>query len=237
MKAVLVRTGSLPVLPGSPSVSSSPFRHDSGKRFSGKKNTVFSPRISLHLEVKSQHRIRRAASEADMIRSESDLSSRFSVLGGVGSRSLPVRIPEEEYVDELDVDKSRSLAEIGVEEKLEFGSGGMGKGGKFGVGGGGGGGGRDGGNADGREIGEYYKEMLKWNPNDSLLLRNYGKFLHEVEKDTERAEEYYSRAILASPGDGEVWSLYGQLIWETERDEGRAKSYFDQAVNASPNDW
>ncbi|KAK6947405.1 hypothetical protein RJ641_000878 [Dillenia turbinata] len=235
MRAVLVRTGSVQVLSGSPRASSSLLRHDSGKLFSGEKNAVSSPRISLHLEVKSQQRIHRASSEADMIRSESDLSSRFSSLKGLGSRSLPVRIEEEEYVDESAVNKCWSLAGIGVEEELGNGGGGMRKGGISG-GDGGVGGGSGGGNADWREIGEYYKEMLKWNPNDSLLLRNYGKYLHEVERDTERAEEYYGRAILASPGDGEVLSLYGQLIWETERDGGRAKSYFDQAVNASPND-
>jgi hypothetical protein len=30
------------------------------------------------------------------------------------------------------------------------------------------------------KIGAYYEEMLKSNPTDALLLRNYGKFLHEV---------------------------------------------------------
>ncbi|KAL4342437.1 hypothetical protein GQ457_08G025080 [Hibiscus cannabinus] len=89
---------------------------------------------------------------------------------------------------------------------------------------------------DKSEIGDYYREMLKLNPGDSLLLRNYGKFLHEVEKDMDGAEEYYGRAILASPGDGEVLSLYGKLIWERHGDESRAKSYFDRAVTASPDD-
>ncbi|TQD97002.1 hypothetical protein C1H46_017401 [Malus baccata] len=78
--------------------------------------------------------------------------------------------------------------------------------------------------------------MLKSNPGDPLLLRNYGKFLHEVEKDAVGAEECYCRAILGSPGDGELLSLYAKLIWETQRDEERAKSYFDQAVSASPDD-
>ncbi|KAK9927986.1 hypothetical protein M0R45_025144 [Rubus argutus] len=86
-----------------------------------------------------------------------------------------------------------------------------------------------------RRMGAYYQEMLKSNPSDPLLLRNYGQFLHEVEKDTVRAEEYYCRAILASPGDGELLSLYGKLIWESQRDKDRAESYFNQAVSASPN--
>lgn len=31
-----------------------------------------------------------------------------------------------------------------------------------------------------KKIGAHYQKMLKSNPNDPLLLRNYGKFLHEV---------------------------------------------------------
>ncbi|KAL3737790.1 hypothetical protein ACJRO7_019331 [Eucalyptus globulus] len=86
------------------------------------------------------------------------------------------------------------------------------------------------------EIGDHYREKLASSPDCSLLLRNYAKYLHEVERDAERAEEYYARAILASPGDGEVLSLYGRLIWEAERDGDRAALYFDRAVNASPDD-
>ncbi|KAK9144301.1 hypothetical protein Sjap_004204 [Stephania japonica] len=94
-------------------------------------------------------------------------------------------------------------------------------------------------NSDGGDrsrIGEYYEEMLKANPGNPLLLRNYGKFLHEVDGDVKRAEECYERAILASPNDGEVLSLYARLIWETQRDEERADAYFDRAVQASPED-
>ncbi|BFG30989.1 hypothetical protein CerSpe_172630 [Prunus speciosa] len=87
-----------------------------------------------------------------------------------------------------------------------------------------------------KKIGDYYQEMLKSNPGDPLLLRNYGKFLHEVENDVVGAEECYCRAILASPGDGDLLSLYAKLIWETHRDEERAKSYYEQAVSASPDD-
>lgn len=31
-----------------------------------------------------------------------------------------------------------------------------------------------------QRIREYYKEMLRLDPGNSLLLTNYGKFLHEV---------------------------------------------------------
>ena len=37
-----------------------------------------------------------------------------------------------------------------------------------------------GGNDEKSEIGEYYQQMLKLNPGDPLLLRNYAKYLHEV---------------------------------------------------------
>ncbi|KAK4787471.1 hypothetical protein SAY86_011304 [Trapa natans] len=87
-----------------------------------------------------------------------------------------------------------------------------------------------------KNVDDHYQELLKSNPSNPLLLRNYGKYLHEVEGDFKRAEEYYSRAILVCPADGDVLSLYGTLIWETQRDGQRAKSYFDQAVRASPDD-
>ncbi|KAK9275895.1 hypothetical protein L1049_023169 [Liquidambar formosana] len=261
MKTLLLRTGSVPlhtpVFPGSPKVSLSVHDSVSGL-FSREKNTVASPKISLPLDVNRRKKgvksIPRALSESDMIGSAKEVSVEFSTLSGVGSRSFPARIPEEEYLSEGDVDEGGPLSfkrngydqvnyggiwpESGIPiEELRFFGGGFGKDKKSG-----GGGGESGddivtGEEDRSKIDAYYQEMLKSNPGNSLLLRNYGKFLHEVEKDTVRAEEYYGRAILASPGDGEVLSLYGQLIWETERDENRAKSYFDQAVYASPDDW
>lgn len=82
----------------------------------------------------------------------------------------------------------------------------------------------------------YYQKMLEANPGNSLLLRNYAKFLHEVQGNLAKAEEYYERAILASPGDGEVLSLYAKLIWEVRRDVPHAEAYFDQAMQASPDD-
>lgn len=189
MRAVLPRTGSVPVLSrtasaGSPRVSLS--RHDStGCFFSGAKGSVGSPRISLHFDI--NHRkdspapargIRRAFSESDIIRSEIG----FSGLSGAGSLSFPARIPEDEHLSEIDDEGERLVLngpriwpEIGIPlEELGF----FGGGGKPG----GGGGGYDGiGSGDDRsKIGAYYLEMLKSNPGDSLLLRNYGKFLHEV---------------------------------------------------------
>ncbi|GAV91290.1 LOW QUALITY PROTEIN: hypothetical protein CFOL_v3_34687, partial [Cephalotus follicularis] len=218
MKAVLLRTGSAtfqqPVLTGSPKLSISR-QHSFTGIFSGERNAVSSPRISLHLEP--NRRIRRVSSEGDVIRSGSDAWKKLS---GAGSRSVPARIPEEAADDR----ESLILKEKGVNLAGTRPIGFPGNFADFG-----------GANGNKSKIGDYYKKMLESNPGDSLLLRNYGKYLHEVEKDTDRAEEY-GRAILASPGDGELLSLYGKFIWETQRDESRAKSYFDQSVYASPND-
>ncbi|KAK3182985.1 hypothetical protein Dsin_030271 [Dipteronia sinensis] len=227
MKALLLRTGSVPVQSsvrsGSPRVSLS--RHDSFTGiFSGERHTVSSRKISLNLDRRVGG-IRRALSE-------SDVSAGLTKPSGAGSPLFPARIPEEDHVFDGEVDddyESKNgndcLDSIGIWPEnaipMEYFGEGFSKG-----------------NNDGEKskIGDYYRELLKSNPRDSLVLRNYGKFLHEVEKDTEKAEEYYGRAILANPGDGEVLSLYGNLIWMTQRDENRAKTYFDQAVNASPND-
>ncbi|KAH7834866.1 hypothetical protein Vadar_020478 [Vaccinium darrowii] len=225
MRAVLIRTGSVPALnhpfvPGSPRV----------------RNGSASPRISLRLEADRRRDsppaagLRRAVSESNMIRSE----GAFSSLSGLGSGSFTARIPEEEecvcggfvnrrYLHENDV----PVTEVG------FSGGGIGKGG-----------GRDdrgagkfsGGNADWSKMDAYYQEMLKSDPTNSLLLANYAKFLHQVEGDAVKAEEYYGRAILASPGDGEVLALCGKLIWESQRDQDRAELYFDRAVHSSPQD-
>ncbi|RZC28015.1 hypothetical protein D0Y65_000167 [Glycine soja] len=215
MQASLIRTGSVPVqntvLPGSPRVSLT--RQAS---FSGDKSHAHSPRFSIH---SSHSNNRRSSSERD--------DENFGVrrdLNRTGSPSFSPIVPHEE-----DFLSDAAPRKLGIRpEDLQFGEGdgGFHRGAPL-----------TGGNGGERmKIGAYYEEMLRSNPTDALLLRNYGKFLHEVEKDTVRAEEFYGRAILANPGDGELLSLYGTLIWETQRDEDRAKSYFDQAIHAAPND-
>ncbi|XP_058772595.1 uncharacterized protein LOC131646616 [Vicia villosa] len=197
MKASLIRTGSVPVLPGSPRTSLS--RQVS---FSGHHNYhVQSPKLSMHFHSTDHHsnRINRALSE-------SAASKNFGF-----SRNL-----------------NRSGSQFFPLEETGLGGGGCDHGDVTVTSGGNGG--------ERIKIGAYYEEMLKSNPTDALLLRNYGKFLHEVEKNLVRAEEYYGRAILANPEDGELLSLYGKLIWETNRDEERAKSYFDHAIHVSPDD-
>lgn len=92
----------------------------------------------------------------------------------------------------FDLDVADRVAEVfpGNEvlvEESELTGGGMGKGRKYGGGNGGGRGGGDesegfpDGNADQNKIGAYYQQMLLANPGNPLLLRNYGKFLHEVD--------------------------------------------------------
>ncbi|XP_009626605.1 uncharacterized protein LOC107827386 [Nicotiana tabacum] len=259
MKTVLFRTGSgsitvqTPVVPGISRVSV-PVRESVGVVLNGeKKKGCSSPRVSLHLEV-NRRSIRRASSESDVIRSAIEGPGVTRTFSNLGSTSFPAIIPEEDCgteQDELEVlrgigslsltEDQRSYAEdwpqSGIPtDELGFSDGGIGKNRKFPGGGGDRGESDAGGNSDPKKIRAYYKEMLKSDPMNSLLLRNYGKYLHEVERDYVKAEECYGRAILASPGDGEVLSMYGKLVWESERDESRAKSYFDQAVQASPDD-
>lgn len=112
-----------------------------------------------------------------MFLSETQLSGGF--------RSFPSRVPEEELLPGGDRAASfaNSWPEIGIPlEELGISGGGFGKGG--------GGGGDDdgfgnsgGGNSDRSKLGAFYEEMLKANPGDALLLRNYSKYLHEVSTD------------------------------------------------------
>ncbi|XP_062181793.1 uncharacterized protein LOC133886083 [Phragmites australis] len=96
----------------------------------------------------------------------------------------------------------------------------------------GGGGGQD----SGCDIGEYYRRVLQVDPENSLLLRNYGKYLHEVEGDLTGAEGCYARALLVCPGDADLLSLYGRVIWEAHQEKERAAAYFERAVQAAPDD-
>ncbi|CAH2078718.1 unnamed protein product [Thlaspi arvense] len=235
MKSLLMRTGSMPVLnrfiPSRKVTTIS--RHNSVESLSSYGVEGFTGG-KISIEVKAAVEMRRVSSESDVIRSERMLKS-------VGStKPSPAKIPEDDEEEMRFADGWGSLiwkeSGIPVEEQGFSGGGGGGGGSGYSGGNGNGNGSRGGGYDDRSKIGDYYREMLKSNPNNSLLLMNYGKFLYEVEKDAERAEEYYGRAILANPGDGEALSMYGKLIWETKRDEKRAQCYFDQAVHASPDD-
>lgn len=206
MKAVLLnRTGSATIqtslLHGPPTIYQGP---GAGSSLSGKKYTPY-PKSSLHFHLKSKNQVptsfRRPASNPELIRSEiASFTRRTSI------RSSPARIAEEEDLPEQRIDLQREANENAgslilkrnglnlcfsdrvfrddevLVEEMEFSGGGIGKGKKSGGGSGGdGGGGSFGdGDADQNKIGAYYQQMLKANPANPLLLRNYGKFLHEV---------------------------------------------------------
>eukprot|EP00850_Spirogloea_muscicola_P002191 SM000008S22280 [mRNA] locus=s8:859034:860527:- [translate_table: standard] len=88
--------------------------------------------------------------------------------------------------------------------------------------------------SSGRDL--YYRQALRVDPGNPLLLRNYARFLFEIQQDYVRAEEYYERAILANPGDGEILAQYAKLVWDAHHDMERASSYFEQAIRAAPED-
>ncbi|ESW30282.1 hypothetical protein PHAVU_002G140000 [Phaseolus vulgaris] len=226
MGVSLIRTGSLPVQ--NPVFHGSPRRALSRQAsFAGEKNHAKFSTISMHYSQSNARRdapqngINRASSER--IPENPDVCRDLNRTG-----SCPPIIPhEEQFLSDANIRKPSYFGIIPLDLQSGSGGGGDHHGDETLTGGNGG---------DRMKMDAYYVEMLKSNPTDALLLRNYGKFLHEVEKDTTRAEEYYARAILANPRDGELLSLYGSLIWETQRDEARAKSYFDQAIHADPND-
>ncbi|XP_062204850.1 uncharacterized protein LOC133906906 [Phragmites australis] len=91
-------------------------------------------------------------------------------------------------------------------------------------------------NGGGCDMREYYRRVLRVDPENPLLLRNYGKYMHEVEGDLAGAEGCYARALLACPGDAELLSLYGRVIWEAHQEKDRAAAYLERAVQAAPDD-
>ncbi|TKV94726.1 hypothetical protein SEVIR_9G314400v4 [Setaria viridis] len=126
-----------------------------------------------------------------------------------------------------------SKAPAGLDRLLD-GAGAGGDGNSPGDGSGGRGG--SGGQGSGCDMGEYYRRVLLLDPENPLLLRNYGKYLHEVEGDLAGAEGCYARALLACPGDADLLSLYGRVIWEANQEKDRAEAYFERAVQAAPDD-
>ena len=121
-------------------------------------------------------------SDSDVIRSEREASRGLKKPSGAGSRSYPSMIPEvEEHVFGERVDDCPGIWPKSGIPLEELGSSGDG----FGKSDGGhrGRGGNDWRSGDDvSKMGDYYKQMLKANPNDALILRNYGKYLHEVKK-------------------------------------------------------
>lgn len=101
-----------------------------------------------------------------------------------------------------------------------------------------GGGGRQDGDSGSRAAADaHYRGMIEADPDNSLVLGNYARFLKEVEGDPARALHFCERAILANPADADALSLYAGLVWETSRDAQRADGYYSRAVQAAPDDW
>ncbi|XP_039121607.1 uncharacterized protein LOC120258310 [Dioscorea cayenensis subsp. rotundata] len=174
---------------------------------------TFSPRSASqgekkgnNIQIDSEH-LRRA-------RSDTDLAGSARV---IALASFPGTVVGEDEEERLE---------------MEFG-GGFGSGKQTRTRGRGGGGGGD--QSQNEIVSEYYKSMLSSDPNNTLLLRNYGQFLHEVIGDFGEAEKYYSRAIVLSPRDGDLLSLYAKLLWD-EGEKTKAGHYYDLAAKASPDD-
>lgn len=167
MKAVLPRTGSVPVLMPvqSGSLRMGLSRHDSVSGIFSGERSASSPKISMNLEMNNKKisGIRRALSESDILGSQTDVFASFTKVNGTGSRYVPSRIPEEvEHVSDVDAEDYGSFNRLWPEDTIPLG------------------GNYDNTDGDEKKIGDYYRELLKSNPTDSLLLRNYGKYLHEV---------------------------------------------------------
>ncbi|KZV34965.1 hypothetical protein F511_04939 [Dorcoceras hygrometricum] len=79
-----------------------------------------------------------------------------------------------------------------------------------------------------------YQMSLSREPNNPLLLCNYGQFLQLVARDYDRAEECYKRAVQLMPPDAEALSLYANFLWMVRRDLWGAEERFLQALAAEP---
>ncbi|KAK2967925.1 hypothetical protein RJ640_010535 [Escallonia rubra] len=82
---------------------------------------------------------------------------------------------------------------------------------------------------------EYYKRMVREDPSNPFILRNYAQLL-QSKGNLPGAEENYFRASLADPKDGEVLMQYATLVWQLHRNQDRASRYFERATHVLPND-
>ncbi|WVZ57774.1 hypothetical protein U9M48_008117 [Paspalum notatum var. saurae] len=158
-------------------------------------------------------------------RSDAALAARPAVLLRGAAIPAILEVDERETRSEGD-----GKAPAGVLDGAGAGAGGSGNSP------GGGRGGRGGGQGSGCGMGEYYRRVLRVDPGNPLLLRNYGAYLHDVERDLGGAEACYARALLACPGDADLLSRYARVIWEARQEKDRAEAYFERAVEAAPDD-
>ena len=216
---------SSPRLTRSASLSAARLRGSRAARFPPSSPQLCPP-LSAAASPRALLPLRRAMSDADLAS-----FARSAVL----LRHAPIPATAILEADEED-DGRRSPAGLG---RLLDGAGAGRNGADGGQGGGGDGAGDGGGGGQGSgcDMGEYYRRVLLLDPANPLLLRNYGKYLHEVEGDLAGAEGCYARALLACPGDADLLSLCGRVIWEARQEKDRAEAYFERAVQAAPDDW
>lgn len=189
--SVLIRTGSIgPV--HSPTVSGSPrvclSRNNSlSGVFSGERSSVASPRICLHFDLN------RFRDENTIRRSLSDSNILRSDSGR--SRSFPSSEAGRSPGSGVPVEERGCPGgDCGIESShvtIE--------------------------REERRKMGAYYQEMLKSNPGDPLLLRNYGQFLHEVTKLINYLIDLW--LILINTKEGDLRSELNYWRWRRIRCE------------------
>ncbi|KAL5568521.1 hypothetical protein UlMin_025096 [Ulmus minor] len=87
----------------------------------------------------------------------------------------------------------------------------------------------------------YYRTDLSYQtgiarePNNPLLLSNYGQFLYLVYHDVNRAEACFRRAIQVEPPDPEALCRYADFLWRVRRDLWGAEEVYQQAMAMEPN--
>lgn len=80
-----------------------------------------------------------------------------------------------------------------------------------------------------------YQMGLAEEPNNQLLLLNYGQFLYLVSRDHDRAEECFKRAIQVEPPDAVALSQYADFLWRVRKDLWEAEERYQQATSIEPN--
>ncbi|XP_008785396.1 uncharacterized protein LOC103704041 [Phoenix dactylifera] len=79
-----------------------------------------------------------------------------------------------------------------------------------------------------------YRLALAQEPDNPLLLSNFGQFLYLVLHDHERAEHYFKRAVRAEPADAEALSRYAIFLWLARKDLAAAEETYLEAIAADP---
>ncbi|RVW81289.1 hypothetical protein CK203_038128 [Vitis vinifera] len=79
-----------------------------------------------------------------------------------------------------------------------------------------------------------YQIRISEDPNNPLLLCNYGQFLRLFARDQDRAEECFKRAVEVEPEDGEALNQYANFLWMVRKDLWGAEERFLQAMAAEP---